>query len=85
MKPKRPFLNALVILGCTLAVIVIMPMIGGIAVATIFHNSDEAYWGLTLLFMLFTPIALLTGFILAVRRFIKDRRAQRTQNETNTA
>ena len=84
MKPKRPFLSALIILGWTLAVIVIVPLIGGITVATVFNNSDEAYWGLALLFMLFTPIALLVGFSLAVRRFIGDRRAHGTQDETNT-
>jgi hypothetical protein len=76
--PKRPFVSALIILAWTLAVIVAVFMFGGIVVATIFRNSDEAYWGLTLLFMLFAPIALSTGFILAVKRFIKDRRAQRS-------
>ena len=83
-KPKRPFLNALIILSWTLAVIVAVFLVGGITVAAIFRNSDEAYWGLTLLFMLFAPIALLTGFTLAVKRFIRDRRAERTQNQTNT-
>ena len=84
MKPKRPFLSALIILGWTLAVIVAVFLVGGFTVATIFRNSDEAYWGLTLLFMLFAPIALLTGFTLAVKRFIRDRRALRIQNEKET-
>ena len=83
MKPKRPFISALIILGWTMVIIVAVFLIGGIAVATIFGNSDEAHWGLTLCFMLFAPIALFTGFTLAVKRFIRDRRSQRTQSETN--
>jgi hypothetical protein len=85
MKAKRPFVSALSILGWTAAVIVVVFMIGGIATAIIFGDSDEAYWGLTLAFMLFAPVALLTGFTLAVKRFFRDRRAQRLQDEMNNA
>ena len=85
MKAKRPIVNALIILGCTVGAIVVVFIAGGIATAAMFGDSDEAYWGLTLCFMVFAPIALLTRFTLAVRRFVRDRRAQRTHNETNAA
>jgi membrane protein implicated in regulation of membrane protease activity len=80
MKTKRPFVSALIVLGWTVAAIVVVSIVAGIATATIFGGSDEAFWGLTIGFMLFTPIALLTGFTLAIKRFTRNRRAQRNQN-----
>ena len=73
MKTKRPFVSALIVLGWTVAAIVVVSIVAGIATASIFGDSDEAYWGLTIGFMLFAPIALLTGFILATKRFVEPR------------
>jgi uncharacterized membrane protein YhaH (DUF805 family) len=85
MKAKHPITRALMLFGCTLAMIVVVFIVGSIATVTIFGDSDEASWGFTLCFMVFAPIALLTGFTLAVKRFVRERRAQRTQSETNAA
>jgi hypothetical protein len=74
MKAKRPFVSALIILGWTAAVIVGVFLLGGIATATLLGGSDEAFWGLTLAFMFFVPFALIVGFTLAVKRFVRDRR-----------
>ena len=57
-----------------MALIVVVFIVGGIATAMIFGDSDEAYWGFTLCFMVFAPVALLTGFTLAVKRFVRNRR-----------
>jgi O-antigen/teichoic acid export membrane protein len=83
MRARRPITHALIVLGYTLTIIVIVFIVGGIATATIFGNSDEAHWGFTLLFfMLFAPIALLTGLTRAIIRFVKERRSQGIRDET---
>ena len=85
MKAKRPITRALIIFGCTLTLIGVVFFGGSIATLAIFGDSDEAFWGFTLCFMLFAPIALFTGITLAVMRFIKDRRTLNAHNETNAA
>jgi O-antigen/teichoic acid export membrane protein len=78
-------MQALIVLGYTLAIVVAVFFVGGFAIATFFGNSDEAWWGFTLCFMLFAPIALLTGLTKAILRFVRERRLQRVHHETKVA
>ena len=74
MKPRRPVVSALVILGYTLGSLIAVFIVGNLATAVIFGGSQEASWGFALLFTLLAPVALLVGVVMAITRFLRERR-----------
>ena len=72
---KHPVAHALLIFGSTIAGILVVFVAGSFA-ALLADGPQEAAWGFTLIFMLFAPIALLTGLTVAIRKYVRMRRAR---------
>ena len=70
---KHPVAHAFLIFGSTVAGILVVFIAGSLA-ASLADGPQEAAWGFTLIFMLFAPIALVTGVVVAIRRYVKMRR-----------
>lgn len=81
MKRRNPLIASLPSLGWTVASIVVGFFISGI-ICLVIGDESAAFYFSAFCLALYAPLALLTWFILAVRRYIKDRRAPASDPQT---
>jgi len=85
MKSKNPLVIALTTVGWTVAGIVGVFITVSFAISAIFGDESGALYLFSFCFTLFAPIALVTAILVAIRRFVRDRRAEKAHIEKNQA
>ena len=74
---SRPVASALLIIACSIIGIVFLLIAGVVVTVAFYGGTEEAFWGMTVIFLLVAPVAFLIGVVFAVSRFVKERRAIR--------